>query len=81
MSQTGAFLFDPRRFWGDSRVRKMTGEQIGLYMKLLSLQWENGDLPTDPDNLAGEWFDFSREELASLLSRFARGCLVREDGA
>lgn len=74
MSQDGAFLFDQRRFWGDSRVRKMTGEQIALYLKLLSLQWENGDLPIDSDDLACEATEGRRVYTADSLSS-GRGAL------
>lgn len=52
MSLAGPFLFDPRAFWGDENVRLMTGEQVAAYLKLLSLQWEGGDLPSDPVRLA-----------------------------
>lgn len=52
MSLSGPFLFDPRAFWGDENVRKMTGEQVAAYLRLLSLQWEEGSIPADADTLA-----------------------------
>lgn len=52
MSLAGPFLFDPRAFWGDENVRKMTGEQVAAYLRLLSLQWEEGSIPADLAELA-----------------------------
>ena len=52
MSQTGPFMFAPRAFWGDENVVKMTGDQVAVYMRCLSLQWENGSIPNDEEDLA-----------------------------
>lgn len=47
MSLSGPFLFDPRAFWGDEDVKLLSWSQIGVYMALLSHQWEEGDIPED----------------------------------
>lgn len=52
MSLAGPFMFDPRAFWGEEHVRLMSDSQVCAYLKILSLQWENGDVPADPHRLA-----------------------------
>jgi uncharacterized protein YdaU (DUF1376 family) len=47
VSLSGPFLFDPRAFWGDEDVKLLSWSQIGVYLALLSHQWEEGDIPED----------------------------------
>jgi uncharacterized protein YdaU (DUF1376 family) len=42
-----AFLFHVRDFWTSEAVETMTAAQIGVYLFLLSRQWETGSLPSD----------------------------------
>lgn len=42
-----AFLFHVRDFWTAECVETMTAAQIGVYLFLLSRQWETGSLPSD----------------------------------
>lgn len=52
MSISGGFIFDPRSFWGDFDVLMMTPEQVGIYVRLLSMQWENSYIPEDVETIA-----------------------------
>lgn len=45
-------LFDFEAFWGSDHVKIMTGDQVAVYVRLLSTQWREGDLPADPRLLA-----------------------------
>lgn len=52
MSLSGPMLFDPRGFWGDENVRFMTEREVCAYLRLLSHQWEEGSIPSDPSRVA-----------------------------
>jgi hypothetical protein len=52
MSLSGAIQLDPRRFWGDINVRRMDVWGVGVYWAILCHQWENGNVPADPADLA-----------------------------
>lgn len=45
-------LFDFESLWGSDHVKIMTSDQMAVYMRLLSCQWREGDLPADPRFLA-----------------------------
>lgn len=47
-----AALFDFEDLWGSDHVKVMTGDQFAAYMRLLSSQWREGDLPSNPRLLA-----------------------------
>ena len=46
------FQFHTRKFWGSRKVRMMDYETIGMYLKLLSYQWEDGPIPKEPEKIA-----------------------------
>ncbi len=46
------FPFYVDDFWQDEAVASMTFEEVGLYLRLLSLQWREGSIPSDPEKLA-----------------------------
>ncbi len=46
------FPFYVYDFWQDESVLAMTFEEVGLYVRLLSLQWIEGSIPADVDRVA-----------------------------
>ncbi len=46
------FPFYHRGFWASERVVAMNNREIGIYVRLLSLQWENGSISGDLNLLA-----------------------------
>ena len=46
-----AFLFYHRDFWSSEAVELMSYEEVGLYLYLLSRQWESGSIPSDANAL------------------------------
>lgn len=46
------FRFFPQDFLGSRKVKAMTTEEVGYYIKLLCLEWEGGPLPTDIREMA-----------------------------
>jgi uncharacterized protein YdaU (DUF1376 family) len=46
------FPFWTSDFWGDPRVMAMTYEEVGVYLRLLSLSWDTGHVPADQRLLA-----------------------------
>lgn len=46
------FPFYVERFLGSRRVRRMSAEQVGIYVLLLTEEWDKGPLPDDDDDLA-----------------------------
>lgn len=46
------FKFYHRDFFGDENVMRMDNRQIGIYLRLLSHQWDHGSLPLDIPLLA-----------------------------
>jgi len=51
VSLAGPMLFDPRAFWGDEDVKILSYAQVGIYLRLLSHQWEEGSVPSDERRL------------------------------
>lgn len=46
-----AFLFHVRDFWTSEAVELMSFEEVGVYLFLLSRQWETGSIPSDANAL------------------------------
>lgn len=46
-----AFLFHVRDFWTSEAVELMSFEEVGIYVFLLSRQWETGSIPADANAL------------------------------
>lgn len=46
------FPFYVNDFWADEAVMCMSNRQIGIYLRLLSLQWREGSIPDDVEKLA-----------------------------
>ena len=66
-----AYQWYPKDWQSDSRVRRMTYEQRGIYRELLDIQWLEGSLPDDAQQLA--------EILGCPLFRFEKAWpLIRE---
>jgi uncharacterized protein YdaU (DUF1376 family) len=61
------FLFDQRKFWADEDVLMLDWRHVGLYMRLLSVQWEEGTIPAD------------RRRLRAVLAGGLRGEVTDED--
>jgi uncharacterized protein YdaU (DUF1376 family) len=75
MSLAGPFLFDPRAFWEDEDVQLLSWEGVGVYLRLLSRQWEEGSIPRDLRRLrsglaGGERLPVSEELILELLDLF-----------
>ncbi|MEE8146375.1 MAG: hypothetical protein V3T24_02130, partial [Longimicrobiales bacterium] len=75
MSLAGPFLFDPRAFWEDEDVQLLSWEGVGVYLRLLSRQWEEGSIPRDMRRLrnglaGGERAVVSEELIFEILSLF-----------
>ena len=47
-----AMLFDFEALWASDHVKLMSGAELAVYVRLLSCQWREGDLPADPRLLA-----------------------------
>lgn len=47
-------LWDWTDFWSSDEVELMTADQALAYVRLLSIQWRDGDLPSDPRLLAAK---------------------------
>jgi len=47
-----AFQFYPRDFLTDGNVAAMSLQEVGAYIRLLCLCWQEQSLPTDPARLA-----------------------------
>jgi uncharacterized protein YdaU (DUF1376 family) len=68
-------------FDNDPEVQFITQEQEGLYLRLLRVQWREGELPADPARLRilcrhhAECFDRNWEALAHLFPEIAAGKL------
>jgi uncharacterized protein YdaU (DUF1376 family) len=43
--------FNFHAFFTDEKVKVMTNSQVGMYLKLLAHQWQEGSLPKDRDGL------------------------------
>lgn len=52
MTRRPWFPFYVDDFWQDEAVACMSLEEVGLYVRLLSLQWREGSIPSDLDRLA-----------------------------
>src|SRR2546425_202384 len=39
--------FDFHAFFTDEKVKMMTNSQVGMYLKLLAHQWQEGSIPND----------------------------------
>lgn len=46
------FPFYVNDFWSDEAVMCMNNRQVGIYLRLLSLQWREGSIPNDGTKLA-----------------------------
>ncbi len=46
------FPFYVNDFWADEAVMCMNNRQVGIYLRLLSLQWREGSIPDDLNKLA-----------------------------
>ncbi len=46
------FPFYVDDFWQDEAVQAMSLEEVGLYIRLLSLQWREGSIPADAEKIA-----------------------------
>lgn len=45
------FMFNVVEFWSSERVDAMDAAAVGVYLFLLSRQWQNGSIPKDSDEL------------------------------
>ena len=74
MSDTplGYYKWFPRDFLSSRTVRRMSITAQGVYRTLLDLQWEDGDVPTDPEE-AKEVIGATDEEWAT-FERFFEAC-------
>jgi len=68
------FPFYTRHFTASRNVRKMTNEQVGMYLKLLIAQWEDGPFSRDMDDIA-ELCDCDSITLSPLWRRLSM-CFV-----
>lgn len=66
------FPFYTDDFWQDENVAAMTLEEVGLYLRLLCLQWREGSIPADPERLA-RIAGISREAIGTLWENVS-GC-------
>lgn len=64
------FPFYVYDFWQDESVLAMTFEQVGLYLRLLSLQWIEGSIPADGDRVS-RIVGLSSDALATLWPALA----------
>ncbi len=46
------FPFYTKNFQLSRKVKRMSNEQIGMYLKLLIYQWEDGEIPSDIEEIA-----------------------------
>ena len=51
MSRKPWFPFYVDDFWQDEAVQAMSLEEVGFYLRLLSLQWREGSIPSDLEKL------------------------------
>ena len=74
-----AFRFYPGDFLTDRYVRAMPMEARGAYITLLCVEWIEGQLPDDPDQLA-PLAGATRAEFRKVWP-FIEPCFERRDGA
>lgn len=67
MSKGSTFPFDADAFF--TGTVEMTNEQVGIYIRLLSLQWSRKGLPSD-ENALSRFCSCDRNAIASVLHKF-----------
>jgi uncharacterized protein YdaU (DUF1376 family) len=73
-----AFQFYPKEFLADGNVSAMTLAEIGAYMKLMCLCWNDESLPMATDRLAN-MVGVSRKQF-DVLWPAVRVCFIERDG-
>lgn len=73
-----AFQFYPSDFLGSPKVQVMTNAEVGIYLRLLCLDWGEGGFELDPDYLAR----YVREprETWDAAWHIVKRCFVERDG-
>jgi uncharacterized protein YdaU (DUF1376 family) len=73
------FPFYDRDFFMDEKVKVMSNAQVGMYLRLLSHQWQEGSLPND--ELALSRIALANPCEADELTTLVRACFVKNGRA
>lgn len=78
MSKSPAFQFYPDDFLGSGKVGTMTPDEVGVYVMLLCLDWNENGFTFDPKKLA-RWCRTSRAKFQKAWAAVGE-CFVEKDG-
>lgn len=78
IQKSPAFQFYPNDFLGSAKVGTMNAEEIGVYMLLLCLDWQEGGFVYDPFTLA-RWCRLTEKKFLRAWQMVGR-CFIEGDG-